>query len=187
MGFCVPPSVQIKLRPDESEHKWKVVQLQGAPQFDVQQSSLWPLKPRLRSRHWIRGPMAGRALLGRRFVEKDRFGLDHFSQLVTFAAAYVLVCAAQRKRSLLVVEKRRFPLHAVVAFRAARDLPFGELLSVDVFVAILALGRRHLEIHVHQLGFKVRRLVAIDACRSPMGAQQRKLGLGVVEARQLLP
>ena len=131
--------------------------------------------------------MAGRALLGCRFVEKDGFGLHHLRQLVTLAAAYVLVCAAQRKRSLLVVEKRRFPLHAVVAFRAARDLPLGELLSVDVLVAILALGRRHLEIHVHQLGFKVRRLVAIDASRRTMGAKQWKLGLGVVEARQFLP
>ena len=131
--------------------------------------------------------MAGRALLGCRFVEKDRFGLYHLRQLVTVDAAHVLVSAAQRKRSLLVVEKRRFPLHAVVAFRAARDLPFGELLSVDVFVAILALGRRHLEIHVHQLGFKVRRLVAIDASGRTMGAKQWKLGPGVVEARQFLP
>lgn len=131
--------------------------------------------------------MAGRAVLGRWFVEKDRSGLHHLRQLVTLAAAYVLVCAAQRKRGLLVVEKRRFPLHAVVAFRTARDLPFGELLSVDVFVAILALGRCHLEVHVHQLGFKVRRLVAIDASRRTMGAKQWKLGLGVVEAGKFLP
>ena len=131
--------------------------------------------------------MAGRALLGCRFVEKDRFGGHHLGGFVTFAAANVLVCAAQRKCGLLVVEKRWFPLHAVVAFRAARDLPLGELPSVDVFVAILALGRRHLEIHVHQLGFKVRRLVAIDASRRTMGAKQWKLGLRVVEARQFLP
>ena len=84
--------------------------------------------------------MAGRALLGCRFVEKDRFGLHHFSQLVTLAAAYVLVCAAQRKRSLLVVEKRRFPLHAVVAFRAARDLPLSELPDLILHVVAWVSG-----------------------------------------------
>ena len=185
--FVAPPSVQIELYPGESGHKWKVVQLRSVPQFDVQQSPILPLKPRLRSRHRIGGPVAGRAVLGCRFVKKDRFGLHHLRQLVALAAAYVLVCAAQRKCSLLVVEKRGFPLHAIVAFRAARDLSLGELFSVNVFVAILALGRRHLEIHVHQLGFKVRRLVAIDASRRTMGAKQWKLGLGVVEARQFLP
>src|ERR1700693_2787334 len=30
-----PPSVQIELHPDESGHKWKVVQLRGALQLDL--------------------------------------------------------------------------------------------------------------------------------------------------------
>jgi hypothetical protein len=39
-----PPSVQIELPPDEFGHKWKVVQLQSALQFDRQQSRLFAAK-----------------------------------------------------------------------------------------------------------------------------------------------
>ena len=91
---------------------------------------------------------------------------------------------AQRKfGSLLVIKKRGLPSHAVMAFRAARCLTLSELPPVDVLVAILAVGRRGLEVHVHQLGFKIGRLVAINASCSTMRTQQRKLCLGVVEAR----
>jgi len=54
---------------------------------------------------------------------------------------------------------------------------------VDVFVAVLALRRRGLEVDIHQLGFKVWRLVAIDAGRSAMRAEQNELRLGMIEAR----
>lgn len=70
-----------------------------------------------------------------------------------------------------------------MTFRATRNIPCGELLRVDVFMAILALRGRGLEVHVDQLGFNVRRLVAIDASRSAMRAEQGKLRLGMVEAR----
>lgn len=70
-----------------------------------------------------------------------------------------------------------------MAFRATRNIPIGELLPVDVFVAVLALGRRGLEVHVYQPGFKVRGIVAIDASRSAMRAEQRKFRLRVVKAR----
>jgi len=62
-----------------------------------------------------------------------------------------------------------------------------ELLAVNVLVAILALSRSGLEINVGQLGFQVRWLVTIRASGSSMRAEEGEIGLGVVEARQVLP
>lgn len=136
----------------------------------------------------IRGPVARRAILGRRFIEEHRLPGHHFRQFVAFPAAHVLVRATQRKLgALLVVKQRRLPLHAVMAIDAAGDVVLRELLPVDVLVAILALARRSLEIHVHQVGFKVGGFVAIDASRSPVSAEQRKFCLGMVKAGKLLP
>jgi len=70
-----------------------------------------------------------------------------------------------------------------VTFRAARNISCGELLSVNVFVAVLALRGSGLEVDIHQLGFKVWRLVAIDAGRGAMRAEQNELRLGMIEAR----
>ena len=70
-----------------------------------------------------------------------------------------------------------------MTFRASRSIASSELLPVDVFVAVLALRRRGLEVDIHQLGFKVWRLVAIDAGRSAMRAEQNELRLGMIEAR----
>jgi hypothetical protein len=79
---------------------------------------------------------------------------------------------AQRKfGSLLVIKKRGLPSHAVMAFRAARCRTLSELPPVDVLVAILALGRRGLEVHVHQIGLETGGLVAIDARRGTMRAE----------------
>lgn len=69
-----------------------------------------------------------------------------------------------------------------MTFRALRIIPCGELPSVDVFVAVLAMRRRGPEVDIHQLGFKVRRLVTIDASCRPMRPQQGKFRLGVIEA-----
>jgi len=74
-----------------------------------------------------------------------------------------------------------------MAFCAARDFPFGKLLSVDVLVAVLALCWRRLEVHVHQLGFEVRWFMAIDASRCAVCPEQRKIRLRVVEAGKLFP
>ena len=96
--------------------------------------------------------------------------------------------ASQRKFcSFLVIKERWFPLHAVMALGATRHLSLRELLAMDVFMAILALRWSRFKVHVDQLSFKVRRLVTIDTRRRPMGPQQRKLCLVVVECRQLLP
>ena len=81
----------------------------------------------------------------------------------------------------------RLPLHAVVALGAVGDVFFGELLPVNVFVAIFTLHGRGLEVHVDQLGFKIGRLVAIDAGRRAVRPEQRELRLRMIEAREFLP
>ena len=127
--------------------------------------------------------MAGSAVLRRGLVDEHRLGSDHFGQLVAFGAAHVLVRAAQgKRRSLFMVKEGRLPLHAGVALSAARDVIFSKLLSVDVLVAVLALAGRRLEVHVHQFGFKIGRLMAIDARGRTVRAEQGELCLGVVEA-----
>jgi len=62
-----------------------------------------------------------------------------------------------------------------------------ELGSMNIGVATLARRRRHLEIHVNELGLKVGRLVAIDASHGAVRSDQGKGSLGMVEARYLLP
>ena len=132
--------------------------------------------------------MAGGAVLGSGFIEEHSFGGNDFGQLVAFRAPHVLMSAAQRKlRPLLVIEKRRLPLHTVVTLRAARNIAFRELLPVDVLVAFLTLHRRGFEIHVDQFCFEVGRFVAIGASGRAMRSRQRKFRLGVVEARKLFP
>ena len=58
-----------------------------------------------------------------------------------------------------------------------------KLLSVDIFVAILALGRSSLEIDVDEASLKIGRLVAVDAGGRAMRSQQRKLRFRVIEPR----
>lgn len=107
---------------------------------------------------------------------------------MTFRASHVLVRSSQRELGALVmIELRRLPLHAGVAFRAMRHVGLGELLPVNVFVAVFALGRRRLEVRIDELGFEIRGFVAIDASRRPMRPQQRELGLRMIEAGQFLP
>ena len=132
--------------------------------------------------------MAGRTVLGRRFIEKNLLGANLLEQLVTVAALYVLVSAAPGEGGpLFMIEQRRLPFHAVVAVGTRRRFSFGELLTVDVFVTILADGRCGLEIHVDQLGFKIRRLVTVDTTGRQVGAKQGKFGLGMVESSEFLP
>jgi len=132
--------------------------------------------------------VARRAILRGGFVEQHGLVGDYFGHLVTLRAAYVLVRTAQRERGpLVMVKERRLPLHAVVALRAARDIRLSELLAVDVLVAVFALAGRCLEVHVHQFGLKVGRLVAIDAGRRAVRSEQGKLRLRMVEAGEFLP
>lgn len=90
-------------------------------------------------------------------------------------------------RAPIMIEQRRFPFRAVVAFRATRDSRRGELLSVDVLVALLANHRRGSEIHFDQLGLEVGRFVARDASGGTVGSYQGERCLCVIEARQPLP
>ena len=116
--------------------------------------------------------MAGRAIFRSWLVEEHSLGGHHFRQFVTLHAAHILVRTPQGEfRPLLVVKQRWLPLHAGVALRAQCSVRFGELLSVDVLVAVLALGWCGFEVHIHQFGFQVGRLMAIDAGRRPMCAQ----------------
>lgn len=133
--------------------------------------------------------MARRTVLWRGFVEENGFIRDDFVQFVTIGTLDVLVCAAQGERGpFFVVEQRGLPFRAVVAVGAGSGVAFGdELLSVNVLVAVLALHRGDLEIHIDQLGFEVWRFVAVDARGCPMRSEQRELGLGMIESGELLP
>lgn len=121
----------------------------------------------------IRRPMAGGTIFRRRLIEENGLGSHDFGELVALRAAHVLVGSAQGEGcSLLVVKKRGLPLVTVVAICAGSGVGFSELLSVDVFVTVLALGRRSLEINIDQFRLEVRRLVAIDASRGTMRPNQ---------------
>jgi len=56
-----------------------------------------------------------------------------------------------------------------------------ELVGMNIFVATLAIFRRTLEGYVAHVGFKVGRLVTVDAPYSPMRPGQRKVRLIVIE------
>src|SRR5246127_1852569 len=133
--------------------------------------------------------MAGRAVLWRGFIEENRFVGDGFVQFVTIRTPDVLVCATQGERGpLFVIEQRGLPFRAVVAVGAGSSVAFSdELFSVNVLVAVLALHRGDLEIHVDQLGFEVWRFVAVDARRRAMCAEQGELGLGMIESGEFPP
>lgn len=70
-----------------------------------------------------------------------------------------------------------------MAVRAGRDLPLRKLLSVDIFVAVLAFRGGSLEINIKKFGFKVRGLVAIHAGCGSVGSQQGERCLRMVESR----
>ena len=127
--------------------------------------------------------MTGGAVLRSRLVEEYGFALDHAGQCVAALAAHVAMHPLQRELSALVmIKQRRLPLRAVVAIGASGHPVFRELLAVDIFMALLALGGRGLEIHVDQPGFQVRWLMAVHAGCGAMGADQREGGIGMVKA-----
>lgn len=107
---------------------------------------------------------------------------------MTLRAVNILVRASKWKiRVFLVVEQRRFPFHRSVALGTARDVALGKLLAMNILVAIFALRRSSFEIHIKQLRFQVRRLVAVDARRCTVRTLQGELRLRVIETCQLLP
>ena len=143
---------------------------------------------RFRTGNWVRGAVAGNAILGRRLVEQYCLGTNRFGQFVALCASDILVRPAQGERgAFLVIEQGRFPLHAVVALGTGGDVALCELLPVDVFVAVLTLRRGSLEVRIHELGLEIRGFMAVDASRRPVCSQQGKLGLGMIESREFLP
>lgn len=93
--------------------------------------------------------MARCALLRRWLVEQNFLPIHHPGQRVTLRAARLLVRPCQRERgSLVVIEERWLPLGTVVARNATGNPILGELLPMDVLVAVFALRRRPFEVHV---------------------------------------
>ena len=117
-------------------------------------------------------------------IEEGRLARDYLGELVTLAALDALMRAPKRKlRMEFVIKERRLPLRAAVAFCATGNVGFGKLFSVNIRVALLALGRRGLEVHICQSGLQVRGLMTVDARRSAMRTDQWKVGLRVIESR----
>lgn len=132
--------------------------------------------------------VARRTLFGCRLVEEHGLTRNEPGRLVTLRAVYVLMSAAQRELGpLIMIEQRRLPFHAVVTFSTSRDARFGKLFRVHIFVAIFALRWRCLEVHIDQLGFQVRRLVAAGAAGRPVRSHEREWGFRMIEPGQVLP
>ena len=130
--------------------------------------------------------MAGIAGCGCRLVKEHQVAANGLPEGVASRAGDILMAALERECRLLVIEKRRLPLVAVVAggaVAAARP----KLVSVGVLVALAASDRSALELNVQQGEFHVRRLVAIDAGHGTMRALQREFRPLVVEFRQIFP
>ena len=107
---------------------------------------------------------------------------------MTSVAANIKVRALQREGGpLLVIEKRGLPLGTVVTFNTLGYAAFCKLFPMDIVVAILALGRSCLEVHIHQPGFHVRRLMTIDASRGAVRAQKGERGTGMIESGEFSP
>ena len=133
-------------------------------------------------------PVATLTLLGCRLVKEDLPIPDDSNLFVASNTADVLVQTLQGKRSpLVVVEKRRLPLRTVVTIHASSHAILLKLLAMNVLVAVLALDGRSREVSGDELGFQVGRLVAVDAGRRLVRAQERERRIRVVEAREFLP
>lgn len=132
--------------------------------------------------------MARCAILRSGLVEEYGLSFDQAGQGMAPLTAHVTVHPLQRELSAgVMVEERRLPLRAVVAVGAGGHAILCELLAVDIFVALLALGRRGLEIHIDQGGFQIGRLVAVHAGGGAMGPDQWEGSPGMVEVGEFLP
>ncbi len=120
-----------------------------------------------------------------RRINKDLFGIDVAKQLVTTGAGHVAVFAFQGELGpFVVIEQRRLPLGGIVTVSALGHLireELGELRSVDVFMAILALIRCLLEVHIDQFRLQILRFMAVDARHGAMRPCQREGGCAVIE------
>jgi hypothetical protein len=149
--------------------------------------SLGPNAPQL-SRFLFAGrgirPMASGAILRRRFVKKNCFGIYYAGQFVAGATGNIAVSPRQWKcRPFVVIEQRGLPASAIVALCArSHAVGLGELSAVDVLMTFCAILRGCPEIHMEKLGLKVRRLVTTHAGHSSVLAKQGKRRLAVVKA-----
>ena len=66
-------------------------------------------------------------------------------------------------------------------------IELGELATVDILVALLALLRSFLEVHIGHLGLEVRRLVAVNASDRAVSSHQWEGRGAVIEAVQFAP
>ena len=118
-------------------------------------------------------------------VKEDLLAVYLAEKLVAAGAGDIAVLAFQGELSpLVVIEERRLPFGRVVAVSTWYDLArieLRELPAVDILMALLALLRRLLEVHIDELGFQIWRLVAIDAGDRAMRRR------AVIKAVQLFP
>ena len=132
--------------------------------------------------------MACGAILRRGFIEQDGLGGNYPCQLVTLRAAHILVSSTQGKgRPFVVIERGRLPLGRIVTICAASNISYGELLSVNVLVTILALGGRCLEVNIGYLDLEVWRLMTVEAGSRAVSPEQSELGFGMIKPRKFLP
>lgn len=92
----------------------------------------------------------------------------------------------KRELCLLVIEKRRTPLLAVVAGSAV-GRPGAKLRSVWILVALTALRRGLAEGDMKHRSLHVWRPVAIDTSNRPVRPNKGKVGARMVEERQVGP
>ena len=122
--------------------------------------------------------MAGGTVFGGGLVEQNAFAIYHARQFMTRLTAHVAMRTLQRESgSRVVIEQRRFPLHAVVTLRARRLLAFRKLPAVNVLVTLFTGRRRCFEVRINQLGPHVRRFVAVDTGRGTVSSEQRERSL----------
>ncbi len=132
--------------------------------------------------------MAVFAVFWRWLIEQHLLAIHVAEELVAVPAAHIQVPALQGEGRLFMVEQRGFPLGRVVALYAGSNpIGLGELASVNVGMAVLALGRRLGEVGLDELGAEVRRLVAVDAGHRLMRAREDESRPVVIEAGDVLP
>ena len=128
--------------------------------------------------------MAIDAFNGAVLVDHDLLFPDHFGLHVTLRAGDTRMPARQRQMRLVMVKRRGNPPLRVVAVGAVGlAVLCQELPVVGVLVAGFTLHRRAFESLVG-IGCS---LVALSARNGAMRAEERELGLGVVEAIDIGP
>ena len=116
--------------------------------------------------------MAGRALCRCGLVEENVLTIYRLDEGVAACTAYVGMNAFQLECcSGVVIERGWFPLVRGVASVTKRNCRgVGELPSVDIAMAVFALGRRRLEVNVHHRQFEIWWLMTVGTRYRPMRA-----------------